>query len=211
MVRIVVLTSPALENWKKKFNSNSDRPFFAMQDDRELAAFCELVKHNDVRTYLEIGTRFGGTFWQVGQALPANARMVSVDLPNASMFWQESKESLQKCAKALVEQGREVWLVWGDSASRSVIDEVKRLGPFDLILIDANHTEKYVEADWANYAPLARMVAFHDIAWRRPASWTGYHIDVPQFWEKIKVRYRHEEFKMEPTGQDNGIGVLWRA
>jgi hypothetical protein len=58
---------------------------------------------------------------------------------------------------------------------------------------------------------MCRLVAFHDIAWRRAPEWVGVRIDVPEFWDSIKGDYRHEEFKFCPTGKNNGIGVLWRS
>ena len=66
-------------------------------------------------------------------------------------------------------------------------------------------------ADWQNYGPLARIVAFHDIGWRREANWPGKRIAVPEVWNEIKAGYRFEEIKLCPTGKNNGIGVLWRS
>jgi hypothetical protein len=92
-----------------------------------------------------------------------------------------------------------------------VIEKVRALGPFDAVMLDADHRLPGVTADWINYGPMGRMVAFHDIAWRRAPEWVGTRIDVPQFWDSIKGHYRHEEFRFCPTGKNNGIGVLWRA
>ena len=107
--------------------------------------------------------------------------------------------------------GYDAHLILGVSQDENTIEKVRRLGPFDCVFIDAGHRIDGVTADWENYGPMARMVAFHDIAWKRPDDWTGtYRIDVPEFWNSIKGDYLHREMIYDPTGEDNGIGVLWR-
>jgi predicted O-methyltransferase YrrM len=181
-----------------------------LQDPEEMEAFVGLLASEGVRSYLEIGTKFGGMFWRVGQALAAGALMVSVDLPAGTRAWSESERSLRETAIKLEEFGHDVRLIFGDSTKPTVTDRVRALSPFDAVLIDANHTLPYVSKDWANYGPLAKIVAFHDISWHRAPEWVGTRIDVPQFWQSIKGDYRHVEFKFCPTRKNNGIGVLWR-
>jgi hypothetical protein len=69
---------------------------------------------------------------------------------------------------------------------------------------------EYVSRDFENYGGLARIVAFHDISWWRPDPWIKDHgkMDVPDFWNGIKNKYRHREIKLEQ--RNNGIGILWR-
>ena len=89
-------------------------------------------------------------------------------------------------------------------------ERLKTTEQFDLALIDGDHRLPGVTKDWGNYASLATMVAFHDIAWKRPADWKGlYRIDVPEFWAHVSEGKRTVEFCFDPTGEDNGIGVLW--
>ena len=45
----------------------------AAQDEAEIAAFCALLAAEEVRSYLEVGAKFGGSFWRVGQALAPGA------------------------------------------------------------------------------------------------------------------------------------------
>jgi predicted O-methyltransferase YrrM len=183
----------------------------ALQNEAEIAAFVEIVKRENVRSYLEIGSKFGGSLWRVGSALPSGSKVVAIDMPAGTRAWNESKVSLQACSSRLRAMGHETTLFWGDSTDSKIVAAVRELGPFDLVLIDANHTLPYVAKDWENYGQLGRIVAFHDIAWRRSAGWTGYQIDVREFWDSIKGLYPHrEEIVLDPTGQDNGFGVLWR-
>lgn len=179
----------------------------ALQFDAELEVFIALLKRENVRSYLEVGSKYGGSLWRIANALPVGSRIVSIDLPLG-----DTRQHLDCCARGLFDLGYEVHSFYGDSTSPEIALKVARLAPFDAILIDANHTLPYVTADWNQYGPLGRIIAFHDIAWRRPPDWRGgYRIDVAQFWSSIKGGYRHEEIKLDPTGQDNGFGVLWRA
>lgn len=183
----------------------------ALQHGDELARLIEIVKSEGVRSYLEIGANFGGSLWRVGSVMPAGSRIVAVDLPDGTRDWNESSVSLSGCCDKLSALGHSVVLTFGDSTWPSTIESVKKFGLFDLVLIDANHTLPFVTKDWENYGPLGKIIAFHDIAWKREPEWSGVRIDVPQFWDMIKSGYRHEEIKLDPKGKDNGIGVLWRC
>ena len=108
--------------------------------------------------------------------------------------------------------GYNTHLIWGNSMEADTIRRVAELAPFDLVLIDGGHTGDCVRSDWMFYGPMGRIIAFHDIAWSRPADWNGtYQIDVPEFWARIKENYFHQEIRLDPTGQDNGFGILWRG
>jgi predicted O-methyltransferase YrrM len=182
-----------------------------MQHPAELARFIAIARQEGVCSYLEIGSKFGGSLQQMTLAMPVGSRSVSVDLPAPdNKHWPASKVSLTACVDALRLAGYDTHLIWGDSTDPEVVKKVWALGPFDLILIDGGHTIDVVRADWMNYGPLGRIVAFHDIAWARGPHWTGYQIDVPAFWDSIKGYYRHEEIVLDPTGRDNGLGVIWR-
>lgn len=182
------------------------------QDETEIAAFVDLLVGEGVMSYLEIGSKFGGSLWRVANALPAGSRIVAVDLPDSAGGHSASRASLTACIEALRTKGYDAQLIWGDSTDPTLVEQVRALGPFDAMLIDANHTLPYVTQDFANYGPMGRMVAFHDIAWKRKGDWTeGKRIDVPQFWASVKTAAaRWQEFRFCPTGKNNGIGVLWR-
>jgi len=182
------------------------------QDETEISAFVDLLAREGVKSYLEIGSKFGGSLWRVANALPKGSVIVAVDLPDSAGGHSASRVSLAACVEALRAEGYQAHLIWGDSTDPQLIEHVRALGPFDAALIDANHTLEYVTQDFANYGPMARVVAFHDIAWRRKDSWVGKRIDVPVFWAAAKAAAaRHEEIVYCPTGKNNGIGVLWRS
>lgn len=178
----------------------------SLQNEEELDAFIRLVRLQSARSYLEIGAESGGTLWRVAQALPKGARIVAVDLP-----LQAGRRSLEACIDRLCGTGYAAGIIWDDSTLADTVRRVRELGPFDVAFIDANHSWQYVSQDWENYGPMARMVAFHDIGWRRGAEWRGVRIDVPDFWNEIKKGYPFVEIKHDLKGKDNGIGVLWRS
>lgn len=184
----------------------------ALQDPGELAAFLGLVKRENVGSYLEIGSKFGGSLWRVANSLPKGSRVVAVDLPHGDTSFKESQPHLEECVKNLRKAGYDAHLFLGDSTDKEIVAKVAELAPFDLCLIDGNHTEPFVRADWANYGSLAKIVAFHDISWVGEGRTTKkYPIQVPKVWADLKQNYRHEEIKMCHTKRDNGFGVLWQC
>jgi predicted O-methyltransferase YrrM len=182
-----------------------------LQDLGEFNKFLELVKKLGVRSYLEIGSKHGGSWWRISNALPKGSRVVSVDLPHGDGSFKVTEPSLKACHEELKRRGYDAHLFLTDSTNRATIEAVHKLGPFDLVFIDANHTEPYVRQDWANYGPLGNVVAFHDIAWKFLAHKDDIKrlpIHVPEVWAEIKRGYEHIEIKHCVAA--NGIGVLWR-
>lgn len=176
----------------------------ALQHEGEIAWFADLLRREGARSYLEIGSKFGGSLDRVARALPVGSRIVSVDLPGDK---SGSRAALSEVVSGLSKDGYQARLIWGDSTYPGVVNMVKRLAPFDAVFIDANHTAPYVEKDWENYGPLARIVAFHDVAGtiRKEGRLA---IEVKEVWDRIKTGYRYEECILDAP--HNGIGVLWR-
>lgn len=179
-----------------------------LQNLSELQMFIELLKCEKVKSYLEIGSKHGGSLWYIGKSLPSGSKVVAVDLPHGDSSFKNSQPNLQECVNALRKRMRhQVSVILGDSTSAEVIEEVKQLGPYDACFIDANHTEPYVRKDWANYGPLCRIVAFHDIGHSKPIEKERKQIEVPIVWKELKEKYRHKEIRLDKD--TNGIGVLW--
>jgi hypothetical protein len=168
-----------------------------LQNLLELARFTDEIVHNyRVTSFLEIGSKFGGTLVRIAAAMPIGSKIVSVDL-EARHSWLEVIQDLNQ-----------YWVAHrfkGDSKDPEIIEKVRQLGPYNLVFIDGGHDEATVRSDWLNYGPMAKMVAFHDISWVQGTR--DIVIDVPKVWEELKQQYRHKEFRSEKT--DNGIGVLW--
>lgn len=173
------------------------------QVDEELRAFIMLMLDEGVRSYLEIGSKFGGSLWRAATALPVGSKIVSVDLPHGS---GESLPHLRECIEELRRRGYEAELVVGDSTDPKVVKRVAALGPFDCVFVDANHTLPYVKQDWDNYRRMAPMIAFHDIA-RSRVGGVKPPVQVRDLWQEIKQGQRVIEFIAH--GKSIGIGVIW--
>lgn len=180
-----------------------------LQNIRELDTFLKLIKEEGVKSYLEIGSKNGGSLWRIGRSLPQGSRIVSVDLPQADKSFKNTKPNLEECVKELRRLNYDAHLFLGDSTDQAIVSDVRALAPFDLCFIDANHTEPYVWHDWKTYGQMAQLVAFHDIsAGPHPPGSKKMPIEVPAVWAKLKQQFTHKEIKYEPG--HNGIGILWR-
>ncbi len=182
---------------------------YMLQNKQEIDAFASLLVRENVRSYLEIGSKFGGSFWRIVNRLPAGSKAVSVDLPQGDTSFKQTKSHLEECVSALKKKGYDTHLVLGDSTHPDVIDQVYKLAPFDAVFIDANHTLPYIKKDWENYSKIAKIVAMHDIGFYRQGGLPPHKkpIEVPIFWKEIKKTYKHSEIRSDP--HDNGIGVIW--
>lgn len=166
-----------------------------------------LLRAEGVRRYAEIGARDGNTLFKVLMALEEGALGVAVDLPGGRWGWADSQHMLAKTCERLRRRGRSVEVVLGDSGSPETIAEVARHAPYDAVLIDGDHSYDAARADWLAYAPLSRIVAFHDIS--PGAHATG--IEIPRLWAEIKADpsvTRVEEIIGRNAGA--GVGVVWR-
>ena len=180
----------------------------AAQNLKELNWLVEILKQENIKSFLEIGARYGGSFWKIASVMPVGSKAVCVDLPFGYGGREDGQVNLEACISKLIELGYDAHLFLGDSTSPEIIQKVSALAPFDACFIDANHVETFVRQDWKNYGSMARIIAFHDIGWKRNSGYKGSTIDVPKVWGELKQQYRHQEIILD--GKDNGIGVLWR-
>lgn len=183
-----------------------------LQDRAEHDVFLDLLRAEGVRSYLEIGLGYGGSLWRVGNALPPGSRIIGVDkTPDV-----DAHHNFQLCTGRLMNDlGQDARLILGNSTDAETIELAKSRGPFDCVFIDGDHSYEGVKADWDNYGPLGRLVAFHDISWNE--TWVSkvpgrvtQPMGVPKLWDEIKTDYRHREIKLYHRKNYYGIGVLWR-
>lgn len=181
-----------------------------LQHPDELDGLIEVFQREGVRSYLEIGARYGGSFERVMSALPAGSRGMAVDFPGGPFGDDGSSAILLAALKRLKATGRDVSVVFGPSSAAEVIERVAERAPYHAVVIDADHSYEAVQRDFLFYAPMARIVVLHDIAAPDDVrSRDGRAIDVPRFWQSLKQKYRHEEIVTE--GSLMGIGIIYRA
>ena len=97
-------------------------------------------------------------------------------------------------------------LIAGDSTAKRTLDIAGKLGSYDLIFIDANHSYEYVKKDFENYIKLLNpggVVALHDIDC---PDWPG----INKFWNELKSsgKYEMKEFINRGYAIQYGIGML---
>jgi predicted O-methyltransferase YrrM len=170
----------------------------------ELGELLAFSREQNVRRYLEIGCRFGDTFVRMAETLSPGALMVAVDLPGAAWGDARSAAALEAATKHARDLGHRVHLLIGDSTAAETRQAVRALAPFDLALIDGDHKAAGVRADLRNYAPLARVVALHDID---PHPVTNARVEVPLVWHVLRRRYATRSIIGSERGM--GIGLLW--
>jgi predicted O-methyltransferase YrrM len=182
------------------------------QVDSELEGLIKILVDEKVTRFLEVGSRYGGSLWRIAKALPKGSIITSCDSGGGMGGNKEgAMESLVECIAKLREDGYHTHLIVGDSQKEDTIKAVLKHAPFDAAFIDADHEYRGVMRDWQNYGPHARIVAFHDIGWKKPPDYKQAKlVEVPQFWAEVKQKRRHQEFIDYSTGRTMGIGVLWR-
>jgi predicted O-methyltransferase YrrM len=180
-----------------------------LQNKREHDEFISILQREGVRSYLEIGSMYGGSLWRVAHALPPGSRIVAVDYMCDA---PAAQPSLEACVKALADE-YDAHLILGDSGAPDTIAKVGALGPFDCVFIDGDHLLDAVMSDWHNYGPMGRIVALHDISWnetwRSSAGKPPKPMGVPKLWDELKQKYRHKELRYQVPRNYYGIGVLW--
>lgn len=103
-------------------------------------------------------------------------------------------------------QHKNLTLAIGDSTSSRIIDIVKKLGNYDLIFIDANHTYEYVKKDFENFKPFLNkggVIGFHDVDC---PDWKG----INKFWKELEAtgEYNMQSFTEKGYKLQYGIGML---
>jgi predicted O-methyltransferase YrrM len=173
----------------------------------ELRAFLAMLIAANVRTYLEIGARFGDTLAEVAEALPAGATLVVVDMPGGPWGFSDSAATLLEAKAAAERCGHTVHVILGDSRAPETIAQVQAIAPrFDAVFIDGDHAEAGVRADWETYGAMGRLIAFHDVA----PNAENTRIEVPKVWRELAALYPCVELR-DPSAPGMGIGVLWRG
>jgi cephalosporin hydroxylase len=150
------------------------------QHPLELRVLRDWVK--DANSICEIGSRFGDNLIFLAVSMNGN-RLVSVDFPGAEGEFpdyapEQIKAELKNNVRKLKKSGFDVDLILGDSHSFEVLEQVEKFGPFDVMLIDGDHSYEGVKADWEMYGPLAKQVIFHDVK-------SGNGLGVSQFWSRL--------------------------
>lgn len=149
------------------------------QDYDELMWYCGKIA--GMQGLLEIGSSYGLSlrFAQTVMQGP----FVCVDMP------------ARGSDQVLLRAGAKVF--FADSKTPDLPEWVARDGPFDVVLIDGDHSERGFSSDWAMYGHLARkMVVFHDVDCPK-------FPELHRFWASLPGRK-----EMFTRGVGKGFGIL---
>ena len=179
----------------------------AMQKRQEAIALMKRIRRLAPSVLLEIGTAGGGSLVLLCSAAPANATLITVDLPRRLGGYHWTKVPLYR---SFARQHQKLHLVRGDSHADATFAEVcqhLRNRPVDFLLIDGDHRYEGARCDFQLYSPLVRpggVIAFHDI---RPHFRPDIKVDL--LWHELLSLYRHEELIADANSNGYGIGLLY--
>jgi predicted O-methyltransferase YrrM len=182
----------------------------AEQKIREFAPFLAYASRKPPATVVEIGSSLGGTFYAWCRIADPDALIVGIDLPGGA-FGEFGRETVERMNHYRVHDQR-VEPIVGDSHdpdSRAKLEDMLDGRRIDLLFIDGDHSYEGVKQDFEMYAPLASLVALHDVLPHPNVS----GCDVDRYWSELKSRHRCVEF-LDPednrfgSGQWGGIGVV---
>lgn len=175
-----------------------DHPILLEQDATEFLSMLTHVK--GAKSLLEIGSRFGKSIQVMSKQLAPKSRVVSVDLPYTGGYGHQPDPEpiLRQTIAEIGAEGHETHLFLGNSRAPTLVKAVQDLGPYDFCFIDGDHSYEGVKADWENYGPHAKVVAFHDIV-----NNTGCF----RLWQELKEQYRTIEYT---SSLFLGIGILYK-
>lgn len=173
----------------------------AMHKPNELAGLISVVAGLKPKVAFEIGTATGGTLWALSQVSPMTY-YVSIDIPGGPFSGGATigDNDLYELVMPPGSPGK-LLILRGDSKTIALPANLP-----DLVIIDGDHTEAGVRADWERYKPLVRsggIVAFHDILPHPEV--TGVEVD--RLWAEIKAS--ESTVEIIDTETRGAAGNLW--
>jgi predicted O-methyltransferase YrrM len=205
-----------IEKYGSKFNVpfqfKGNRHFSTIapsQVMKEITNLFELVKSENPKTVLEIGTDKGGTLYLWCQAAADDATIVSIDLSSRRRYSPKRRELYAKFVKSA---SQKLHFLPFSSHEQSTVEKASALfgnKKIDYLFIDGDHTYEGVKSDYQMFNHLVKkggLIAFHDIKTVRP------DCGVREVWEEVtkdmdKANYwEYAENDYGPLGA--GIGVI---
>jgi cephalosporin hydroxylase len=177
----------------------------AWQYPCQLAPYLVFLSTQRIRRYMEIGVQHGGTFVTTVEYLDRFCpieRALAVDVLNVHSLYRY--ERMRRGAR----------FVRQDTASQEFARTVEREEPFDLVLIDGDHSYAAVRADWELIRPHTRIVAFHDIVDHLSPGvvqlWSELRSELADEYDLHEFADQYAEVQRRDSVTRLGIGVAVR-
>jgi predicted O-methyltransferase YrrM len=193
--------------------NNFFRTLASMQIREEFLALLAVFKEAKPRVVMEIGTANGGTLFCFSKLAPADATLISIDLPNGEFgggypSWKEP------VYRQFSKPNQELFLLREDSHTEQTLQKVKKIlngRKIDFLFIDGDHTYEGVKRDFELYSSLVNehgVISFHDVAPNGIEENAG---NVKKFWKELKDKreFACKEFINDIRQGGCGIGVLF--
>jgi predicted O-methyltransferase YrrM len=166
----------------------------------EIVSLLALLRTEQPRRILEIGTANGGTLYLLSWACAADARILSLDIKEFEALYRRVFSSFSRGAQ-------HVSIMQGDSHLDATRDAVQEFfgEALDFLFIDGDHSAQSVRRDYELFAPLVRpggLIAFHDIV-EGPERLVG---GVPAFWREVRAQL-NEPLEFVESWEQGGFGI----
>ena len=170
------LNDEELFNFPKSLYPYCGNGLQSWQYPSQFSKFLIKLSEYNISSYLEIGAKHGGTFIIITEYLrkfnePIKSIAVDLFLIKGVLKYKKNNSNVESIAC--------------NSQSKEFLDLIKKKGPFDLVLIDGDHSYEGCKSDFNAIKGYSKMIAFHDIV--------GMGVPgVIKFWNEIKENYHHE-------------------
>ena len=136
-----------------------------VQNIEEVVQLCCYLENEDIKNVLEIGIRWGGSFYIWCKFFSDDGIKIGVD-----KFISKFKDSnaRYKRSMSINTWAKKVFLIEGDSNCPEIAEKIKDVfqdEKVDFLFIDGGHSYEEVKQDYENYSPLVRkngFIVFHD-------------------------------------------------
>lgn len=144
----------------------------------ELEQMCIFMKEKKIQTYLEIGCAHG-------YLLRFMENIMLLDVDGITPDKKPTHYLLP--------------IYYGYSQDKDIISKI---GNYDFIFVDGDHSYEGVKADYENYKGKCKYMGFHDCEGFRDCE------GVKQLWSEIKDSYEHWYFVDDNKNIASGIGII---
>jgi hypothetical protein len=181
----VGLNNEELFNYPKELYKYCGNGLYSWQYPIQFGNYLIELSKYSISSYLEIGTKHGGTFIITVEYLNkfnSIRSAIGVDLFHVKGLNRYKKYNKNVKAFAI------------DSHSVEFKKLLNKIGPFDLVLIDGDHSYEGCLSDFLTIKDHAKIFAFHDIV--------GMGVPgVVRLWNELKTNYSNEFNFLEFTEQ----------